>query len=251
MNTQQTSTQQTSTEQTTQSTPDADLINFRAVVPGKVYRGAAPYGYTADVAQAFAARHGIETIIDLRTTPEVSLAGWPGFADGVEVLAVPIDGAAGPVEVTALSGPADLGRMYVAWLEFAQAEMLRVVEPVADGRVTLLHCSAGKDRTGVSSAVLQLVAGHSDEEVIASYALTAQNMPAITSAMARAYGQLVGDVDRRLQQENPPAILTAPAEAMTVFLEGLRERYGSAQDYLRRAGASDEQVARLERALRD
>ena len=56
--------------------------------------------------------------------------------------------------------------------------MPAIVAAVADARPggVLIHCYAGKDRTGMSVALLLSLAGVSDEDIADDYALTMLNL---------------------------------------------------------------------------
>ncbi len=228
----------------------SELINFRPVVAGKVFRGAAPYGWDADQVDEFADRHGVQAVVDLRTEPECRLAPWAGLPSGrVELINAACELGAGTVDLAALQGPEELGELYVQALSLHADALLSALEPIAEGKVTLFHCSAGKDRTGVISALVGLLARHSDEVIIEQYALTEQNMMAIAQAMAVSYGSLYGDSTAQLMQDNPAVIMTARPPAMSTFLAGLRAQHGTVEQYLASVGADQTLISRLTERL--
>ena len=94
----------------------------------------------------------------------------------------------------------------------------------------LFHCTAGKDRTGVTAALLLGLAGCEDAGIVADYALT--------DIYLRPKVKL-------FLQHNPnadPALFRAPLESMDRFTAFVREEFGSARGYLKSLGFSDEDL---------
>lgn len=107
--------------------------------------------------------------------------------------------------------------------------------PAPDG--VLFHCSAGKDRTGVVSAILLLLAGVSDEDIIDHYMLT-REYNRKRFALAR---QKFPDIDIN--------IIIPHTEYMTRFLALFREKYGNPVNYLRTIEVVSEEIGRLKSKL--
>lgn len=220
-----------------------------APVQGRVFRSSQPFGWDAESTMDFLHRQGIETIVDLRSEREAGRVPWQVAHDaGIDVVAAPLDPSeADPTATLRLKTPEDLGNYYLSWLTARPGAVLAALRPIIDGRTTLVHCAAGKDRTGVVTAVVLLVAGVEDELIIGDYAHTTGALPQILPALAELWaGQLPAhDVPKDL-----PVILTAPAEAMATFLRGLRRDHGSVDDYLLGAGMSASDLRSLRNSLR-
>lgn len=101
----------------------------------------------------------------------------------------------------------------------------------------LFHCSAGKDRTGVVSAVLLLLAGVSDKDIIENYMLT-KEYNRKRFALAK---QKFPDIDIN--------IIIPHTEYMTRFLALFREKYDNAEHYLRTIGVLPEEIGLLKSKL--
>ncbi|GAB3553428.1 tyrosine-protein phosphatase [Arthrobacter tumbae] len=226
----------------------AELTAGSANAPARarVYRSSQPFGWDAEATMEFLHRQGIETIVDLRSEREAGRVPWQvAHTAGIDVIAAPLDpSGADPAATLLLRTAEDLGNYYLSWLSARPDAVLDALRPIAEGRTTLVHCAAGKDRTGVITAVVLLVAGVEDELIIEDYAHTTGALPQILPALAELWaGQLPAhDLPKDL-----PVILTAPAEAMATFLTGLRREHGSVEDYLLGAGMAPEDL----RALRD
>lgn len=77
--------------------------------------------------------------------------------------------------------PATLSDLYLYMLDDSQEEFKKVFRYILEYKdfVTLFHCSAGKDRTGLVTAILLLLAGVEEEEVILDYCLSEDNLKSI------------------------------------------------------------------------
>ncbi|WP_181064495.1 tyrosine-protein phosphatase [Pseudoclavibacter sp. AY1F1] len=173
---------------------------------------------------------GVSLILDLRERAE------SGIRDhGIPVRQVPLYGSEPPVA-------GRLEDIYETLLRVrggALAEAVAVLANAEHG--VLVHCTAGKDRTGLVVALAQLVGGASESEVVADYARSGAEVRAVREpfalAVAAAYPSEQRDEILRLHLDSPPA-------AIEYALDVLRE-LGGAEAYLRGHGLTDEQVGAL------
>jgi hypothetical protein len=115
----------------------------------------------------------------------------------------------------------------------------------ADAGPALVHCAAGKDRTGVLVALVLDAVGVERDAVVADYALSAERMEALFRRWTTASG------------EPMPADLTPHlprAEAMAAVLARLDAEFGTngaggAAGWLRARGLDEESLARLRERL--
>ena len=115
-------------------------------------------------------------------------------------------------------------------------------------RPTYVHCSMGKDRTGMVCGVILSAVGVPREAVVADYALTERDMNAwFERAMATS------EVARKgFGSANPTSLRTiksAAPEIMEKMLAGLDEKYGSPADYIRSQENGSEILSGLKRKL--
>jgi protein-tyrosine phosphatase len=183
---------------------------------------------------------GIGTVIDLRSTAELRGEGrGPLAAEPIGFHHLPLfDGEQSrPESWPALATLAD---RYFLLAELAKAPIARLIALLsgADGPA-VYHCAAGKDRTGVVSAVLLGLLGVPDEVIVADYAATQENLDAIIERLMAAKGY------QSMLAALPPDTLHAEAETMIAFLTRIRQRYGSMRGYTRGAGVPDGHVDRL------
>jgi protein-tyrosine phosphatase len=190
------------------------------------------------------------TVIDLRSAVEAE-DEHPLRSAGSDVHSVPLMAEAGivrlaedPVEPDA--GVAGLYRRTLASVGPAFAAVVRLIA-VSSGP-TLVHCTAGKDRTGLVVAVVLSAVGVSDEDILADYVRTQANMPGVIERVASTPGLDDGPALVRRVEETQPEILTAPGAAMTAAL-GLVAQSGGAESWLARHGLTHGELEQLRARL--
>jgi protein-tyrosine phosphatase len=204
---------------------------------------------------------GIRLVCDVRSNEERTRQAtrWPG--DGPEFLLTPISGdqkgqnARLQELATLLKTRAPEGQMR-EFVSRLYPEMALTAAPQfqqiftrllsAEG-ASVVHCSAGKDRTGVYSALLLVMLGVPRQTVIEDYMLT--NRYALADGKiahtAVTYQKLLG------LQEAPPIEVLRPVMAVErsyieSTLDSITKRYGSFDEYRRQAlHLSDTDVERL------
>ena len=135
-------------------------------------------------------------------------------------------------------------RDYCRWLDERQPQLRTILRLLARPRATpvIYHCEAGKDRTGVLSALLLLLAEVPDLAIAADYTHTARNHFRRLESLHAS-----GEQPLAMRDEAEYAARFCPVELMPILLFWLRSRYGDIAGYLARIGLSDADV----RALRD
>jgi protein-tyrosine phosphatase len=140
-----------------------------------------------------------------------------------------------------------LEEMYRHLLEESGERLAEAVRVISHGERTLVHCTVGKDRTGVTVALALSAVEAQRDAVIADYALTASQLPEERNRRIISYLQ-----QNHPHSENAIALATlSPAEVMSGILDELDARWGSASDYLRANGMSDDELAGLRLSLLD
>jgi protein-tyrosine phosphatase len=196
-------------------------------------------------------RYGISTIVDLRFHSE--LDADPPLDLPVDVVHVPlfpeID-ADDWAEIDALDeAETDSARgtslVYLELLERRGPWFAQAIEAVADAPEggVLVHCMAGKDRTGLVSALLLRLAGVGVDDVGADYGLSEVYLAEATQAWIEA-------AEDELERARRVRRASTPAAAMVGVIEEVERRHGTVAGYLRRGGASDAVLARARARLR-
>ena len=198
--------------------------------------------------------HGIRTVVDLRGDDE--RADDPPAELPVEVVHVPFmeanaeDWQSVEAELQAIldrtTDPATITRdFYLTFLEHFRenaAAGVRAVADATDGGV-VVHCVAGKDRTGLLCAFLLDLAGVPEDVVAADYALSEERLrPRHQAWLAEAGTDAERERIRRISRTPPEAMLGVFAE--------LERRYGGVAGYLRHAGLDDDELEAAAARLR-
>ena len=107
----------------------------------------------------------------------------------------------------------------------------------------VFHCTAGKDRTGVLSAILLGIAGVPRESIVEDYALSARFL----------YGTSVVPPDGSGENASPPfeeyQLKWCPPDAMGLTLDHLDTKYGGIHNYVRDIGVDNATVSKIREAL--
>lgn len=166
--------------------------------------------------------YGVRTIIDLRFGVEVRDDPSP-FTDHATIIAHNLPLNPNDVAVTrslatqrrsALPYPATVNVAYLATHQPQIAAVMRAIADAPEGGI-LFHCHAGRDRTGLIAALLLALVGVPAEIIPADYALS----------------------------------FSAIAETMDATLAHLESDYGGAEGYLRAAGVTEQEIARVRNRL--
>ncbi len=125
-----------------------------------------------------------------------------------------------------------LAERYDDMLANNASNVVRAIESISTSDApTVFHCSAGKDRTGIVAALILGSLGVPDHDIVADYESTAPEMDALMSLMGS-----INPMFEEKMREQPAALLSAPAEAMSRTLTNLRWTDGGAEQYLLRHG---------------
>jgi hypothetical protein len=194
----------------------------------------------ADVA-ALVERLRVRYIVDLRTAGEAVQQGrGPLSAHPVAYLNVPlvdVDAPVGPPGTVVLN-------QYLEHLEH-DPNLPLAVEMVAHAvrHPTVVHCAAGKDRTGVVLALVELLLGVPEEQVVADYMVTAANMEGILGRLRQ--WQRYADNMARL----PAEIYCCEEHVIRGLLRELGSRYGGARQWAIDRGIGADVADRLKDRL--
>ncbi len=237
-----------------------------ATAAGVLLRADNLQGLTPSDVRRLVGELGVRAVVDLRTEVEVELEG-PGplvGEDRVEIrhrsllpevgtrTDLAVDGAL-PWQGYRLDNDPDEPFVVQAYLRYLLDRPDSVVEALRDvayapGAV-VVHCAAGKDRTGMVCALALETVGVQREAVIADYVATGDRLEALLARL-RASATYAADLEGRPAESHRPR-----AETMGRTLELIDERYGGAAGWLAAHGFdtadADALRRRLRRRLRD
>jgi protein tyrosine/serine phosphatase len=182
---------------------------------------------------------GIKTQIDLRRPDEVVEQGrGPLESIGATYHNISVIPEGGSEQLSRFVGDTQIsGKRYLGYLEFGPETWIQMFDLFkrASSQPILLHCTAGKDRTGVSTAFLLSVLGVDRSLIEADYILTNKDVSRQVDFIESTVGLPEG-IDRELMMQ----LAGIPEDAMRDFLDGLQERWGGPLEYLRSIGIDDE-----------
>ncbi|HEY1830523.1 MAG TPA: tyrosine-protein phosphatase [Acidimicrobiales bacterium] len=181
---------------------------------------------------------GIRTVVDLRSFDEVERSRFDVEAHPVDFHHYPFIKTL-PDVATWEQAPGLLAEQYKEMADDAGDQIVRVLAVLAgaEARPAVFHCTAGKDRTGLLSAVLLLALGVDEETVVADYALSGAAMDRLRAKLMAKYPD-GKDAIARLDEP-----FNADPAHMVGLLEHLHRVYGSIEAYLSHIG--------LDASLRD
>lgn len=213
-------------------------VDGRVVASGRVLRSAVPQ---ADDLGPDGLGWPPSLVIDLRSASESGEA-HPLQAAGSRVVNLPLLAALQPGVAPAES----LEVLYRIVLDTASDELVQVVgEVAAEPGSTLIHCAAGKDRTGIAVALLLRLVGVGRADVLLDYGLTEHAL---------------ADIDRRLRPPRdeavdparhtyPPGFAHVAPGAVEAVLDVWDEHDGGVHGWFVAAGGTPETADRLRHRL--
>lgn len=185
---------------------------------------------------------GIRRIIDLRDDAEVTYQ--PSLVEGLDIRTQRVPLFLGSV-ASFFDEDLTLDAMYRRILDDSAERVVEVARGIIEDQPVVVHCTVGKDRTGVTVAIALAAAGVEEHAVVADYARTEGLLPAERN-------RRVVEAVRRMHPgaTNGEELATrSPARVMHGMLAGVRERHGSAAGYLADHGMTSAELAELRRVL--
>lgn len=187
--------------------------------------------------------YGVRTLIDLRSPQQAAEEPSAYTTEsarnvGLTYLNLPVE-AYYPHVSALISRAQTRAEVYCITLDHYPAHLAAILRAIAGAEPggVVIHCHAGKDRTGVVTGLLLGLAGVPEEEIAADYAESQVRLwPLYETLIAEAGGE--EHVDFWLRP-------TATAEMMFTMLAHLRRKYGGIGGYLRWAGLSERELGQL------
>ena len=135
-----------------------------------------------------------------------------------------------------------LHRLEQPWYGPRIVEALGIIAE-SENHPVVFHCTLGKDRTGILSAIILSILGVPDETIIGDYTLTNQHM-------GNFWNRVASDPERaeRVRQV-PRHVYEADPESIEAVLTKLQTEYSSVRGYVMANGGDDALLQRIEDAL--
>jgi protein-tyrosine phosphatase len=239
--------------------PLEGAVNARAVVPGRLLRSDNLQELSRNDVRRLVDEESLELVVDLRTDVEVIREG-PGPLTREPAVRIehrslyPDSGGNTDLDAGTVRpwgkhdeqdpGEAPVVQSYMSYLRRRPDSIVAAVRSIADADgAVLVHCAAGKDRTGVVVALALDAAGAPRSWIVSDYLATGERIEAILE-------RLVSSPTYRAELEGHDPQRHAPIEGtMERVLELIDERFGGSAEWLRTHGLSDAELDRLRRRL--
>ncbi len=220
--------------------PTADGYTVRT---GKLFRADALHNLTPADLQVLGI-YGIASVVDLRREDEIALLGKARLTDhGARHIHMPLMGDEALHDETQLPSMGEIYTMIAAkWPD----RFVRVIEAIAqvENMPAVFHCAAGKDRTGMTAALIYSVLGVERVQIVADYVLTDANMDRILKAERQQAA-----THSAAPVEYPASYSRAEAVTISTFLQSLDDQFGSPVAWLKHHGLPDSAIESLRREL--
>jgi len=209
-------------------------------LPGRLIRSESPHTLTDDGLRDIVDL-GIGTVVDLRTASEREKRPSPLVEAGVRTVHAPIftDDEEYPDHL------ATAGEVYCWWLRERRTGVALAMNSIAGApsAPVLVHCHAGKDRTGVVIGMVLRLAGVSIADIADDYALSGMQL---VDMLAR---DRITAVERGMDPVRVERLFTVPRDAMVETMECIDLEHGGVASLLRDLGLDDARIERLRNLL--
>ena len=236
-------------------------VGGRPVRSGRLIRSDNLQDLSADAVRWLVDEARLSDVVDLRTGVEVRGEG-PGplagtsvrihhlslYPEGASTTGIPGDAElpwlADREEVTGGSHESMLVQHYSRYLVRRPDNVVAALRVIARARgAVVVHCAAGKDRTGTITALALRLVGVGIDDIAADYDATNERLAAI---LHRLRDRATYAADLAGQDE---ASQRTPADAMRGLLEHVDDAWGGVESYLGRHGWLADDTAALRRRL--
>ena len=234
--------------------------NARVVVPGVLLRSDNLQSLTSGDVEQLVTQEDLEVVLDLRTDVEVELEG-PGPITREPRVRIehrslyPSSGGNTDLEAATVKPWADISpdafprerpvvRTYMSYMTARPDSIVGSIRAIARARgAALVHCAAGKDRTGVVVALALDAAGVGRDAIIEDYVATADRIEAILARLTST-PTYRDELEGHDPQQHAPAAVT-----MERVLELVDDRFGGAVPWLSQHGLQASELSLLRARL--
>ncbi len=180
---------------------------------------------TADGLLALRA-YGVSRVVDLRGASECEQRPSPLAGEG-HYVNLPVQDPADPDEERTLA------QLYRGMLDRRPELFAAALTAIADAPpgAVVVHCAAGKDRTGLVVALALSLAGVPDEAIGADYELSSERL-------SDRYDELIANAPTDAVRDYWQSMRHTPATNITGALQHVRDQHGRVASYLEKGGFS-------------
>ncbi|MBN9099728.1 MAG: tyrosine-protein phosphatase [Pseudonocardia sp.] len=208
---------------------------------GVLLRSGSLHHVTPEDVQHLVEEFGLTLVLDLRTPTEIDRDGpTPVAAAGVETVALNFIGVSREYLPETGDDTDPLLRNYLGYLADHPGNVVTAVRRLAaeNAGPALVHCAAGKDRTGTLVALVLDAVGVERDAVVADYVRSSEQIEAMFRRWTAASGAPMPSAEE-LAPHHPRG------EVMVAVLDRLDAGHGGAAGWLRAHGLTDEELDHL------
>jgi hypothetical protein len=217
----------------------------RQVARGRLYRSDAPIvGDPEPELRPWPPR----AVVDLRSPGEARSDDHPLASEQTRIVNIPLfrqlePGRPAGVDAT---DPPGLPAIYRRLMRASAVNLVAVVRVIADSpSPVLVHCAAGKDRTGVVTAVALAAVGASPDAIVADYLRTEASLDGLLERLALGWSDEHRDARVQRLTLQRPDLMLAPAAAIEAVLETLHAWPGATPGWLLEHGLEESELGAL------
>ncbi|KAG9323001.1 hypothetical protein KVV02_007431 [Mortierella alpina] len=231
------------------STTDGTMNYLR---PGIIYRCADISKPTAEGIKVLEALN-IRDVFDLRSNSETERRGT-FESENIKRHHIPVFSEIdySPAQIAVrftmyLGGTEGFSEAYMSMMPNIRQFLPPILDHIVNKRTPfIVHCTAGKDRTGVVCALLQMICGVDEEQIAWEYELTSRCM-AIKEEDVNFLKATIGEGS---SDEKVRGVLSTNEEYMFRFLERFHSTYGTINEFLtNELDMTEEQINAVRDAL--
>jgi protein-tyrosine phosphatase len=209
-------------------------------LPGRLLRSESPHSLS-DAGLRALLDLGVGTVVDLRTSSERERRPNELAEAGATVVHAPIftDDEDYPDHL------ATAAEVYCWWLRERGTGVAGAMRAIADATSApiLVHCHAGKDRTGVVVALVLRLAGVATDVIADDYAISGEQL---ADMLAR---DRVKAMEGGMDEVRAERLFTVRHEAMVEFVARVDTEHGGANALMRELGLDESRIERLTNLL--
>ncbi|MFN8032563.1 MAG: tyrosine-protein phosphatase [Mycobacterium sp.] len=249
-----------------------DVADSTGVRPGLFYRSS-EISRLDDAGREVISRLGISDVADLRSPVELQRRGPGAVPDDVTVHLLPFPdlshkptGAphetaweqmmtdASPDDDVVAAGEKWMTEEYVRFTRYggARKAVRRIVTLLAEGKPTLVHCFAGKDRTGFAIAVTLEAIGVPRDAVLADFLRSNDAVGRLRERILESVRKREGvtpEVVAFAESRLPDEVLGVKESYLAMARSAIDEEYGGLSGYLKASAVNTEDLDRLRAQL--
>ncbi|KAI0012484.1 protein-tyrosine phosphatase-like protein [Xylariaceae sp. FL0662B] len=234
------------------NTRDLGLVPDSPVRAGFIFRSGALGALTDNGKAVLEGKLGIKRVFDLRSPEERGLQPDPAL-DGIENTWIQSSRPDSTPDLdTFVSGGGEEGyrEMYLEVLDVYQASWRAILDHIRDRPADpfLVHCTAGRDRTGVLAGLLLMLAGASQEVITLDYQLSRIGTEPVRLMLL----QFAVAGTRASSQEQPGFynLCSLRASCWNHFHDAVKEKYGGFEQFVTdNLGFSKDDLAKIKANL--